>query len=63
MKENQVSGELRGDAMALAENQVIENKKLIALHCGVAPHKGDTPKMKVYPYGLLKTKEIKIDSA
>ena len=45
--------------MVSAENQVIENKKLIALHRGVAPRKGDTPKMKVYPYGLLKTKDMK----
>jgi hypothetical protein len=59
MKEDQVSGELRGGAMVSAENQVIENKKLIALHRGVAPRKGDTPKMKVYPYGLLKTKDMK----
>jgi hypothetical protein len=46
-------------SMVPAENQVLQNKEVTtALHSLVKTKKWGL-KMKVYPYGLLKTKELK----
>ncbi len=45
--------------MASIKIKSLKLSKLIALRCGEALRKKGGPKMKVLPYGLLKTKEIK----
>ncbi len=58
MKTLVLSGELGDTRWPQQKIKSLKLNKLIALRCGERYEKKGAPKMKVYPYGLLKIKEL-----
>jgi hypothetical protein len=58
MKKQGVSGELGDIRWPQQKIKPLKFNELIALHLQRALRKKGGPKMKIYPYGLLKIKEL-----